>query len=164
MKTLVTNWNSFVDSAKGAWLRDGGLLFARVAFAGGMIYLHGWGKLTNFANIAPQFPDPLGIGSANSLALATFAEFFAAAAILFGFATRLAVLPLIPTMIIAAQVANSGKAGAGELALLYLAGFVTILLTGPGRFSLDHLIGRKLAGAPAGERRSAPSGLTAAAR
>lgn len=145
MKKIIRTWNSFVDSSKGLVLRDLGLLFARLAFGGGLVLMHGWTKLSNFGSMSTQFPDPLGVGAATSLALATFAEFFCALAIALGLGTRLAVLPLIPTMVIASNVANAGKAGAGELALLYLFGFITILLTGPGRFSLDHVIGRKLA-------------------
>ncbi len=79
-----------------------GLLVLRVGTAGMMIYSHGWDKLSGFAEKSAVFPDPLGIGSVASLGLATFAEFFCAVAILFGFATRVAALPLVINMLVAA--------------------------------------------------------------
>lgn len=42
---------------------------------------HGWGKMVNFSERADSFPDPLGVGSPVSLAMAVLAEFFASIAI-----------------------------------------------------------------------------------
>lgn len=130
---------------------DIGLLVARVAFGGLMVLGHGWGKLTGFSDIAPNFPDPLGIGSTLSLALAVGAEFFCALALVAGFLTRLQTIPLIITMLVATFLVNVGKIPEGqnsigaiikplELSGLYLLGYITLLLAGPGRFSVDALI------------------------
>ena len=39
-----------------------GLLLLRVSVGGMMLFAHGWGKLTSFAERSSSFPDPLGIG------------------------------------------------------------------------------------------------------
>lgn len=109
-----------------------------------MLLGHGWGKLSNFSLIAPNFPDPLGFGSGVSLGLAVFAEFFASLALIFGFLTRLATFPLIITMLIAAFVIHAGdQYKKMELALVYLIPYLTILLSGPGKYSLDRLMFKK---------------------
>ena len=59
---------------QGSWTSLG-LLFLRVLSGGMMLLGHGWAKLAGFAEMAPNFPDPLGLGSSTfSLGLAVFAE------------------------------------------------------------------------------------------
>jgi len=104
---------------------------------------HGLAKLTGFAQMRAQFPDPLGIGSAASLALAVFAEAFCSAAVILGFVTRLAVVPLLTTMLVAIfLVHGSDPWEKKELAALYLVPFLAILLAGPGRVSIDASVAR----------------------
>lgn len=123
---------------QGSWTSLG-LLLLRVGAGGMMLFGHGWTKLVDFAQIAPRFPDPLGLGSGTaSLALAVFAEVFCAAAVMAGVATRLAAIPLAVTMLVAAFVVHSGEPfREREAALLYLVPFVMLVLTGPGKFSVD---------------------------
>lgn len=47
------------------------------------------------------FADPFGLGPAPSLALAVFAEVFCSILIMLGIFTRLSVIPLIITMLVA---------------------------------------------------------------
>jgi putative oxidoreductase len=104
---------------------------------------HGADKLKNFNDLAPNFPDPLNIGHSASLALAVFAEFFASLLVIFGLVTRWSALVLAIDMTVAFvcvhKAALSG-AHSGELAFMYLMGYVTLLLAGPGRFSVDKMI------------------------
>ncbi len=117
---------------------DLGLLLLRLFFGGIMLFGHGWGKLTGFGQIAGGFPDPLGVGSTLSLSLTVFAEFFCSLALIFGFMTRLASLPLIVTMLVAVFVIHiDDPFGKQELALLYLGAYFTLFLAGPGRFAVD---------------------------
>ena len=60
-----------------------GLLILRIAF-GLMMMVHGWSKMQNWGAMSQQFADPFGIGSAPSLALAIFAEFFCSALLILG--------------------------------------------------------------------------------
>jgi putative oxidoreductase len=123
---------------------DFGLLILRLWVGLMMAFAHGWGKLSTFSERASQFPDPLGVGSTLSLSLAVFAEFFCALAIALGFITRGAVIPVMTTMLVAAFVIHSDDPfGKKELALLCLAPLLTILFTGPGRYSVDRWLTRK---------------------
>ena len=119
-----------------------GTLLLRLA--GGILMIHhGFDKLTHFSQKAHQFMDPFGVGSTTSLSLVIFAEFFCSAFLILGLFTRLAAVPLIVTMSVALFKAHGGDfAGQGELAALFLGVFLSILVLGPGKVSLDRFIGR----------------------
>lgn len=127
---------------------DLGLLIARLGFGLSLLFLHGWGKLTNFSSIAPNFANPWGLGTTFTLALTVLAEFFCAGLVAIGLFTRLAALIASLNMLCAFwyghQFRLTGQNN-GELAFLFLIGFVTILIAGPGRYALDRGIGAKSA-------------------
>lgn len=117
-----------------------GLLLLRVAF-GCFMLVHGWQKLSGFAEIADKFPDPIGMGNRLSLIMAIAAEVGCSLLLIVGFGTRLAAIPLAFTMIIAMFVVHgSDPWKAKELAACYLAVYATLVLTGAGRFSVDHCV------------------------
>ena len=129
----------FDTGGEGA-ARDFGLLVLRAGLAVTML-THGWSKLQGFSEGAASFPDPIGVGPTLSMALVIFAEFFCAIAVLAGFLTRLAVIPIAFTMVIAFFVIHAADPlQQKELAWVYLVGFAALLLTGPGRLSIDGLI------------------------
>lgn len=121
--------------------KDISALVLRVVLGLSMFYGHGLGKMTMlFGEGAIKFADPLGIGVVPSLALAVFAEVLCAFLVVGGLFTRYAVIPLIITMAVAVFVFHSGDPfGKIELPLIYLAGFVALFFSGPGKISLDHL-------------------------
>ncbi|HLO90148.1 MAG: DoxX family protein [Chloroflexota bacterium] len=121
------------------------VLFVMRVVAGSFIITHGWGKALKVIEGPPyDFADPIGLGVPLSLFLAAFAEFLCAVLIIMGLTTRLAAIPLIVTMAVAAFVSHAGEAFfAKELPLLYLAVFFTIAVLGAGKYSLDYLIRRK---------------------
>ena len=120
-------------------------LILRIAFGGAMIFGHGWGKLANFSERATSFSDPIGLGNETSLMLAVFAEFLCSLAVMFGIATRLALIPLIVTMLVAAFIVNFNQPFARmEKAILFLVAFLVLMITGPGKFSFDAAIAKKL--------------------
>ena len=119
------------------------LLLLRLA-TGGFMLTHGFPKLQRLLAGEMQFGDPLGLGPEVSLVLAVFAEFFCSILIVLGLGTRLAVIPSIVTMAVAAFIAHGADPfGRKELALLYLVGYIVLLLSGSGKFSVDRLISRK---------------------
>ena len=104
---------------------------------------HGYDKLIHYGSRHNKFMDFLGIGSSISLALVIFAEFFCSLFIILGLFTRLAVIPLIIVMGVALFKAHKGQFfGDGEMAAVYLAGYITLLLLGPGRVSVDSMVGK----------------------
>lgn len=129
---------------------DLALLVLRLFFGITMAFAHGLGKIQNFDKYAEKFFDPIGVGPAAALGLAIFAEVFCSLGLVVGLFTRLTVIPLIVTMIVAAFLVHANDAfKVKELALVYLAVYVVLLLAGAGRFSIDGLILKKLEGGKA---------------
>ncbi len=103
---------------------------------------HGYQKLLDFAETKNTFMNFMGLGSSMSLALVIFAEFFCALFLILGLLTRGVVVPLVITMFVALYKAhNLDFMGDGEMATLYLGGFLTLLILGPGRVSVDGMTG-----------------------
>jgi len=138
------NWgNPDQNQEKQEKLKDIGLLFLRIGISSLMLFGHGFEKLVNFSDKASSFADPFGFGPAFSLALAVFAEFFCSVAVMFGFFTRYAVIPLIITMLVAIFIIHLDDPWKKqEFATLYLIPYITLAFSGGGRYSVD----RKLFG------------------
>jgi putative oxidoreductase len=117
-----------------------GLLMLRLWLGLAMFFNHGLAKLTHFSDMAPKFPDPMGIGQTPGLALVTFAETAGALLLAFGLLTRFAALTLVIDLGVAFLMVHKAVSGAGELAFIYSAGYVTLLIAGGGRFSVDKML------------------------
>ena len=117
-----------------------GILLLRLTVAGFML-THGWPKLVRlFEGGEIKFGDPLGIGPLLSLILVVFAEFFCSILIGLGIWTRLATIPLMITMGVAAFISHGNDPfGRKELALMYLLIYVFLLISGGGKYTLKSL-------------------------
>jgi putative oxidoreductase len=109
------------------------------------VMTHGIAKLSSLMSGAEiQFADPIGLGMKTSFYLAIFAEVLCAVLLLFGLLTRLALIPLIITMVVAVFVVHPPDGFQKmELPGLYLLVFVFLMFSGPGRYSIDNVISRK---------------------
>jgi putative oxidoreductase len=137
MKKLI----EFVFSRNNTQSTDIGLLFLRLSIGTIMAVSHGWGKLANYSTMASSFADPIGLGITTSLLLTIFAELFCSIALILGLATRAAVVPLIITMIVAVIVVHGNDPWMKqEFGMIYLISYCTLLLTGPGRYSIDSIL------------------------
>lgn len=113
------------------------LMLLRVVF-GAMMMMHGYHKLLNIISGQMEFGDPIGIGESLSLYLTVFAEFFCSILLILGLMTRLALIPLMITMLVALFIVHQNDPlEEKEIAILYLIGFYAIYLTGPGGLSMD---------------------------
>ncbi len=112
-----------------------GLLVIRIVF-GAMLMMHGWAKLSHFSEIAPNFP----VGGTIGFSLLVFAEFFCSMGVITGFLYRLALIPMIIAMGVAFFVAHRMNFTEGSAALLNLAAFIGLFLTGSGKFAVDRMI------------------------
>ena len=122
---------------KKTLLSDLGLAFFRIAVSG-MMLVHGIPKFQNLISGNFEFGDPLGIGAAPSLFLAVIGEMVCPLLIILGFKTRLAAIPAAVTMAVAAFIVHgSDDFATKEKALFYLVAFITLILVGPGKFSID---------------------------
>jgi len=117
---------------------DLGLLVLRI-ISGGFMLAHGVPKLMKlFAGGEIKFANPFGIGAGPSLALTEFAEVLCAGLILIGLKTRIATIPLIITMLVAAfMIHGADPFGKKELALIYLGMYTVLLMMGSGKYSVD---------------------------
>jgi putative oxidoreductase len=116
---------------------DVGLLVLRLWFGLSLLLLHGWGKLIGFQQMSGKFFDPLRIGHRNSLILALVGEVLCSSLVVLGLFTRFGALGAAITMGVAFFLVHNHSFKVGELAYVYLAGFVALFLAGPGKFSLD---------------------------
>jgi putative oxidoreductase len=122
---------------------DCGLLVLRIWLGLSIFLLHGLEKLQNFGATVNGFaqmgfPKPLG-------AAAVIAEGVCSALLVVGFATRWAAALLATTMAVAFFKAHGAVLKgehSGEVAFLYLAGFVAIFVAGAGRWSVDAKLGK----------------------
>lgn len=123
-----------------------GLLLLRVAVSS-LILTHGIPKFLSYSERLHSFADPLGVSSPVSLTLAIGAEVFCAIALLLGLRTRLAALPLLFTMLVAAILVHGNDPfQKQELPLMYASIFATLMLCGGGALQLDEWLYKKIRG------------------
>ena len=119
-------------------LRDIGLLLLRLSIGSTMLFSHGLPKLMKWGEMSDHFPDPIGLGSTLSLAMAIGAEVGASILLILGLGTRLAAVPLAFTMLVAIFVIHGDDPwNKKEFAMLYLIPYVMLMFTGAGRFAVD---------------------------
>lgn len=119
-------------------------LLAMRVFIGMLFMMHGLDKAVNFNILVGNFPDPLGIGPFATLLLVVFAELFCAIFFIFGLLYRIIMIPMIIAMAVAFFGIHHSDITQGELAFLYFVIFILMYIAGPGRFSLDALIGKSI--------------------
>lgn len=116
---------------------DWGVLILRVGVSLLML-THGYAKLTRAIGGDHSFADPIGIGEELSLVLTVFAEFFCSVLLILGLASRAVLIPLIITMTVVTFIIHGDDPfDKKEHALLFLIPYITLFLTGPGKFSID---------------------------
>lgn len=120
------------------------LLILRAGAGFFMLYGHGWGKLAKILGGQEiKFADPLGIGAVPSMYMAGFAEGLCAMLLIGGLFSRAASMVLTGNFVVVwyfhAAVLAEGFHDF-ELPLLYLVAFITLTLTGGGKYSLDALL------------------------
>lgn len=121
-----------------------GIALLRVG-VGIMMLMHGLPKVGMLvAGQGELFSDPLGIGPTLSLFFAAFAEFGCSLLLIVGLMTRAAAFVLAVNfgVIVFAVGAGNGESNA-ELAAVYLLIFVTLILTGAGKLSVDDFLYRR---------------------
>jgi putative oxidoreductase len=129
------------------------LLLVIRLFWGWQFFQTGWGKLTHLEKTTDFFKD-LGIPlPALNATMAGATECFGGLLLLIGLGSRLISLPLIVTMIVAYLTADMDAvkgifsdpdAFTSAAPFLFLFSSLLILVFGPGKISVDHLIGRKI--------------------
>ena len=126
---------------------DLGLLLLRV-FTGALLIHHGYEKLANIENFADAFVRPLHLPFPILLSyVAAFSEVIGSWLLITGLLTRMGALAVAGTISVAiyhAIVTAGFNIFLLELLGLYFAAAVAVLACGPGVFSIDELIARRL--------------------
>ena len=136
--------NYFTSTKSNPLIIDLVLLVIRI-FVGFAMLSHGYPKLQDLLSGEEiQFFSFLGLSDKTSLILAVFAEFVCSIFIILGLFTRFAVFFLIITMAVAGLIVHSGDPfQKREASLLYLSVYLMLFAFGPGKYSVDAMIGRK---------------------
>ena len=119
------------------------LLLIRLFF-GALFFMHGLDKMRDFNELSFTFPSVFGFGSYMTLMLAIFCEFACSLFLMTGLITRIVLLPMILSMAVAFFDVHDALMPQGELSLIYLLVFVGLFFCGPGKYSLDYLIDKRL--------------------
>lgn len=136
--------NYFTSTKSNAIITDLVILVIRI-FVGFAMLSHGFPKLQQLLSGEEiVFFEFMGLSAKTSLILAVFAEFVCSIFIILGLFSRFAVFFLIITMVVAGLVVHSADSfSKRELSLLYLSIYLMLFAFGPGRYSVDYMIGRR---------------------
>ncbi len=121
-----------------------GLLIFRI-FIGVAMISHGLPKLnTLMAGGNIEFMSFLGLSPATTMVLVIFSELVCSFFIILGLFTRLALIPLIITMIIAVFVVHLPMGFKEmEIGSLYLVSYILLMCSGSGYFSVDGMMTKR---------------------
>lgn len=128
--------------------KDGKLSFAFLVLRIGigiLMLVHGLPKMGSiFSNEPIQFPPVFGMSSEMSLGLTIFSEVVCSLLLIIGFGTRLAAVPLIITMLVAVlYIHGSDTFAKQEMGIHYLLAYLVLLITGPGKYSIDYMVSNR---------------------
>ena len=119
------------------------LLVQRVVIGLLLLIGHGLPKISNFSSLSGSFYDPFRIGHRNSLILVILAELFCSMFIFLGLFTRIAAFIIVFNLSVAVFLYHHGQPLKNfELGAIFLTSVFTIMVVGPGRVSVDGMMGK----------------------
>jgi len=135
MITKFLNYHSLHTNLAAFFLR---LLF------GGLFVRYGYTKLASYHDILPQFQDLIGIGATLSFNLVIFAELLCGFFVLIGFLTRITVIPIFVTMVVAFFIAHAKDPfDIKAPAFIFMLLSIVVFILGSGSYSVDRFLFRK---------------------
>jgi len=133
----IVHWlrDTSLDSRKTSW----GLLIFRILLCMSLINTHGIKKAVHFEESIAHIPDPLGLGGEFNVYFAIFANVICPIFVMFGWFTRLAILPILSITLLGFFVVHMADPWpVKDVPLMYSLAFSLLLYLGPGQFALDH--------------------------
>ena len=142
MKTLLKKINNVYPSVD---VFDWVMLFFRIAISLQIMVVHGLKKLGIGVAEVEQVPNPLHLPVAINQLFATAANLVFPVLVAIGLFTRLAVLPTLAITLTGYFVVHwSDSLPAKDVPFMYSIAFLLVLVLGPGKYSLDNNINKKL--------------------
>jgi putative oxidoreductase len=121
------------------------MLFFRIAISLEMIFVHGFKKLGIGVAAAEQVPNPLHLPEVFNYAFAVSANIFFPFLVLIGLCTRLATFPILAVTLTGYFVLHWNDAALiRDTPFIYSVIYLFILFMGPGKYSIDNYISKKL--------------------
>jgi putative oxidoreductase len=116
-----------------------GLLILRIWLGAGLFVKHGLEKVMHFPEMAAHFPDPIHIGVKTGLVCSLISDALCSLLVAAGLFTRLAALIIVINLVVVFGFLHhlSFMEDHAELVYTYLGGFLVLIFTGAGRFSVD---------------------------
>ena len=121
------------------------MLFFRVAVATELIVVHGLKKLGIGVATAEVIPNPLGFPEALNSFMAIAANVYLPFLIIIGLFTRLAALPALAVTATGYFIMHGhDPAAMRDIPFMYSVSMLTIILMGPGKYSVDNYISKSI--------------------
>ena len=121
------------------------LLGFRTLVALAMIRIHGIKKVKDIEGEIANIPDPLGFGGEFTAFMAIFTNIVLAAFVGLGFLTRLSAIGILAVTLSGLFLVHWNDPWlVKDSPLMYSLAFFLILIIGPGKYSLDHLITNRI--------------------
>jgi putative oxidoreductase len=117
-------------------------LLIRATFGLMLLVNYGIDKLQNFAKYRIGFHDPFHIGTMPTLMLVLFAEVFCTVFIVLGLFTRIMAIPVVINFAVIVFLVNKSYHRPAEAGVFFFVAFLSILLMGPGKYSIDGAMGK----------------------
>ena len=134
-----------VDTSVTYLVFNTAMLFFRIAVSLEMILVHGFKKLGFGVAAAEKVPNPLHLPESFNYAFAVSANIFFPLLVLIGLCTRLATLPTLAVTMTGYFVLHWNDAAlVRDTPFIYSVIFLLILFMGPGKYSIDNYIAKKL--------------------
>ncbi|HSZ32985.1 MAG TPA: DoxX family protein [Puia sp.] len=104
---------------------------------------HGLPKIQNFSELSVNFYDPFRISHRGSLILVILAELFCSMLLVLGLFTRIVAFIIVINLSVAVFIYHNGQPLKNvDLGAIYLTNVFTIMILGPGKVSVDGMMGK----------------------
>ena len=120
---------------------DLGILAYRVLVAASLLFVHGFGKLSNLQEEAATFPDPFKLGVKFTFCFAIFASVICPLMIMLGLLTRMATLGVAAVTLTGLFIVHlHDPLVVKDTPYMYSVAMMLIFIIGPGKYSIDQWI------------------------
>lgn len=121
------------------------LLVFRIAISVELMAVHGLKKIGIGVEAAEQVPNPFGLPGEINQALAIASNLVFPVLVIFGLLTRLAILPVLAVTLSGYFVIHwHDSLWEKDMPFMYSIAFLLLGVLGPGKYSMDDLIHKKL--------------------